>query len=87
MNTIDPLTVIVGIAITINICWFIWRSYFQKCKKCGGKFRKISYKDSMGINLSKRVTISIWKGPRKNIEVWKCETCDHQETKRYWSLS
>jgi hypothetical protein len=41
----------------------------------------------MGINLSKRMTVSIWKGPRKNIEVWKCETCDHQETKRYWSLS
>lgn len=70
MNSIEPLTVIVGIAITVNIFLIIRWFYFQEFKKCGGKFKKIFSKYSMGINLSKSVTVSNWKGPRKNTGVW-----------------
>jgi hypothetical protein len=86
-SDIDPITIVIIFVITAHVCWLIWKNYFQKCNVCGGKFRQDSYKDSMGHNISKSVTVSIWNGPRRNTEVWKCQSCDYQETKKYWTWS
>ena len=82
INTNTVLFIIVAVSA---VCWWNWKLYFQKCKKCGGKFRLDSYKDSMGHNISKKVIISFWIGPRKYTEVWKCQSCGYEVEKKYWS--
>ena len=61
----------------------IIRYYFRKCKKCGGKIRLEKHKDSMGHNLTKNITISIWEGPRRYKETFKCKNCGHEDTESY----
>ena len=79
---------IVGIITFVSfVLYKIWLYFFQKCVKCGGRFKMDGHKDSMGMNLSKNVTISIWSGPRKYTETWKCSECGHSETKSGWALS
>ena len=75
------------LVVLILVGYEVWFRYFRKCPRCGGKIRLDEYKDSMGHNITKTVTISFWKGPRKNTEIYKCRSCGETETKKYWSWS
>lgn len=86
MDGITP-KILFFVAIAAYIGHQIWYSYFRKCSKCGGKIRLDKYKDSMGHNVTKTTTVSFWKGPRKNTEIYKCQSCDHTEIHKYWSWS
>lgn len=76
------LFVVASIAITIR------HEYFRKCLSCGeGYLRLDEMKDSMGKNLGKKVTISIYKGPRKMTYKYKCNKCGNETVKKSWSWS
>lgn len=55
-----------------------------RCPECGGRLALKSVKDPMGISISKKVSFSIYQGPRKYKEIWSCEECNHQVEKQYW---
>jgi hypothetical protein len=84
METLLP-KVLFGIATAGYIGYGIWYHYFRRCSKCGGKIRLDELKDSMGGNITKTITYSFWKGPRKNTEIWKCRNSGDTEVKKYWS--
>jgi hypothetical protein len=86
MSDVDSMPIVFILAVMVSIGWAIWKSFFKKCKECGGRFKLDSHKDSMGHTVSKNITISFWKGPRRYTEVWKCQSCDYQEVKKHWSL-
>ena len=78
------------LAVVVAVGFFaraIWFQFFRKCPKCGGKLKLDSRKDSMGFNLTKKITISFWDGPRSETEYYKCEKCDYSEENESWSLS
>ena len=79
------LKLLVGLGIAGSIGYEIWRHYLRRCAKCGGKIRLVECKDSMGHNITKKVTISLWHGPRKNTDTWKCQRCGDTEVHKYWS--
>lgn len=81
------VTVLVFVAVAGYAGYRVWYTYLRRCPKCGGKLRLDKYQDSMGHNVTKTITISFWKGPRKNTETYKCRSCDHTETHRYWTWS
>jgi uncharacterized protein with PIN domain len=81
------LKLLIGLGIAASIGYEVWRHYFRRCSKCGGKIRLDEYKDSMGHNITKKVSISFWKGPRRNTETWKCQSCGDTEVDKYWSRS
>ena len=84
MENIDPITFIFYSLIFLGIVYEIRKHFFQKCEKCGGKFKMDSHKVSMGHNISKNVSFSYWRGPRMYTEIWKCQSCDHEQTIKYW---
>ncbi|MFT7404293.1 hypothetical protein [Zhongshania sp.] len=55
-----------------------------RCPKCGERMVLHSLQDPMGVNVSKKVTFSLYQGPRKYKEAWICESCSHQIQKQYW---
>jgi hypothetical protein len=55
----------------------------KKCKKCGGKQNLHEIKDPLGINISNKVTLSFYVGPRKRIETWVCVDCGFKEKIKY----
>ena len=73
--------------IVLGLGYAIWRHYFRRCPRCDGRLRMSDYRDSMGWNLTKTITLSLWKGPRKNTEIWKCKDCGHEESESTWNLS
>lgn len=80
----DIVTIIFGIGFIIAAIYQIWRFYFRKCIKCGGKLKFDSQKDSMGMNISKKITFSVWDGAREMTYVWKCEKCGMEITETNW---
>ena len=89
VNPMDSVAVeiLVLVAIAGYAGYRIWYVWLRKCPKCGGNIRLDKYKDSMGHNITKTITVSFWRGPRKNTETYKCRSCNHIETRRYWSWS
>ena len=81
------LKLLIGLGIAASIGYEVWRHYFRRCSKCGGKIRLDEYNDSMGMNITKTVTFSFWKSPRKNTDTWKCQSCGDTEVHKYWSWS
>ena len=79
-------SIIIGIVAAGSVGYSVWRTFFRKCSKCGGRLRLDSQKDSMGMNISKRVTISFWRGPRKMTYVWKCTRCGEEVIERNWEM-
>lgn len=84
---ISPSKILIAMAIIGYVGYQVWYAYFRKCLKCGGKLRLDKFEDSIGHNLTKTVTFSFWKGPRKRTAVYKCQSCEHSETHKYWSRS
>jgi hypothetical protein len=41
-------------------------------------------RDPLGVNLSKKVTISIFKSPRRCTQTWKCRACGQVEVREVW---
>lgn len=85
MSDFDPILTIVFLIISFSICSEVWKKYFVSCEKCGGRFILDSHKNPKGDDISKKVNFFLVNIPRRNIETWKCESCDHQEIKKYWS--
>ena len=81
-STLKIVAVLSFIAVAV---YHIWYTYFRKCTKCGGKIRLDEVKDSMGHNITKTITITFWKGPRKYTETFKCQSCGATETHKSWS--
>jgi hypothetical protein len=76
---------IIAVVVAAYVAFSAWRYYNRKCEECGGKVRLDRIKDSMGHNISKKVTISLWRGPRQNTNVYKCQDCGHELEERYRS--
>lgn len=56
----------------------------KRCEKCGGKYKLEKLEDPMGVNVSNKISFSLYKGPRKYKETWKCESCGHKSKFSYW---
>ncbi len=70
-----------ALAALVGFAVLVWQTLFQKCKRCGGRLRLDATRDPMGANLSKRITISLFKGPRRYSHTWKCKVCGHVEVR------
>lgn len=70
---------LLALAALVGFAVLVWQTFLQKCKRCGGRLRLDATRDPMGTNLSKRITISIFKGPRRYTHAWKCKVCGHVE--------
>lgn len=55
-----------------------------RCPKFGDRMVLHSAEDPMGLNVTKKITFSLYKGPRKYKEAWICEGCNHKIEKQYW---
>lgn len=60
------LFVILGIVILLNQ---------PKCEKCGGKYKLDKIRTPLGINLTKRLVLNFYVGPKKYNVKWVCEKC------------
>ena len=83
---INGVQLLSWLSVAAGLGWLIWRYGFQRCEKCGARFRLEKERDSMGWNVSKKVTFSLWNGPRFITETWACESCDHKQTVKYFVL-
>jgi len=45
-----------------------------------------SVEDPTGTNLSKKITISLWTGPVKMKETYKCGSCKDVLEKKVWDI-
>ena len=73
--------------ISCIIIYALVRAYRMRnirCPKCGERMVLHSVEDPMGVNFSKKINFSLYKGPRKYKEAWVCEACNHQIEKQYW---
>jgi len=71
-------------AIIIYVIIKAYKLRITRCPDCGGKMVLSKLEDPMGFNVSKKVTVSFFNGPRKYKEIWVCETCKHKIEKQYW---
>lgn len=62
--------------------YFIWDKS-PKCA-CGGKLECIEMKDPVGINITRKVTFSLYIGPRKYSYTWKCKECGAESNEKSW---
>ena len=62
----------------------IWRYFFRRCPQCKNRLKLDEIRDSMGHNISKTVTVSFWKGPRRVTETWKCVSCGFVVSEKRW---
>ncbi len=82
----DGTSIIIGIVAVAVIIYQIWGSFFGYAGKCSGRLRFDSQSNSMGTNISKIITTSFWKGPRKMTYVWKCKKCGEVLTETNWEI-
>lgn len=76
--------ILFGVGAVIVAAYEIRKYFFRRCPKCQSRLRLDEIRDSMGHNLSKTVTLSFWKGPRKITEIWKCRECGYEITEKSW---
>jgi DNA-directed RNA polymerase subunit RPC12/RpoP len=74
--------VLVGLVFIFAIWWRV--KTFPKCSKCGGNLELDAIRDPMGLNLSKKITLSFYLGPRKWTEELQCPKCGHKQPYSYW---
>jgi len=72
----------VGLAIAVGAVYQLRRHFFRKCPMCSGRLRLDSVKDPLGMNITKTAIFTIFKGPRRCTETWKCQACGHEVLER-----
>jgi hypothetical protein len=77
MNLENPC-VVAGF-VSAGVAFVIWQFFFQKCRKCGGRLRLDGTRDPLGVNLTRKITVSIFSTRRRYTHTWKCRTCGHLE--------
>ncbi|NRA15573.1 MAG: hypothetical protein HRU04_08760 [Oceanospirillaceae bacterium] len=80
-KTLFILIVLVAIAVPL---FRLIKARNSTCTKCGGKLILDELTDPTGININKKLTISLYQGPRKYKEEWKCEVCGEKTITSYW---
>ncbi len=75
---------ILVILFVIGLFYGIWDMFFRACPKCNGRLKMDEMKDSMGKNISKLVTVSSYKGPRKMTYIYRCKQCPYEIVKKSW---
>ena len=86
MQIVDLPLYAIAILVFVGLIFTLWSYFGRTCALCGGRLRLEQQSDSLGFNLSKRITFSLWKGPRRYSETWKCKKCGNETTHRFWSL-
>jgi len=79
MNLDSPYAL--ALAACVGLAAFVWQSCFQRCRRCGGRLRLDEIRDPWGVNLSKKVTISIFQTPRRCTQTWNCRACGQVEVR------
>ena len=85
MENFNLPALIIPVLVVAYAGWRIWYHYNRRCPRCNGKLRLEEYRDSMGHNIAKKVTISFWNGPRRTTEIWRCRQCGHELVENSWS--
>ena len=57
----------------------------RRCPLCGGQLALSRISDPTGENLSKKITLSLYQGPKNVSEQWVCKKCNHKQKVKYWS--
>jgi DNA-directed RNA polymerase subunit RPC12/RpoP len=60
------------------------RKVSQKCSKCGGVFELEAIEEPLGINITKKITFSMYTGPQKITEDLRCKNCGNIQKIKYW---
>lgn len=68
---------VIGLLVVAGI--YMRVKSFPKCAKCGGELKLESIRDPVGFNISKRLTLSFYKGPRKYKEELMCPACGNKQ--------
>ncbi len=71
----------------IGVIHGIWKAYFRRCTACDGYYRLYEMKDSMGTNITKKIIITAYKGPRKGTYIYRCNKCEHEIIEEKWEWS
>ncbi len=77
--------ILIILAVCIIPIKKLFNPKYQKCPACGETLKLEQSNDQAGFSLSKKVSISIYNGPRKIRETWICQTCKYKINKQYWS--
>lgn len=72
------------LAIIIPLHNILKQKEKKQCPKCSGNLKLLQVEDSMGVNINKKISFSIYQGPRKYKETWKCENCSNKVKFTYW---
>ena len=78
------LEYIIFVAFFSFIMYRIYKKQNMKCTVCGGRLKNVLSKDHMGFQITKNISISFYKGPRKYTEVWKCSSCGRETVEKFW---
>ena len=78
------LYIFIVIAIIAYVLIRAYKIRDIRCPNCGDQMKLNKLEDPMGLNVTKKLTFSFYRGPRKYKEIWQCISCGNKIEKKYW---